>query len=122
MKIKNRRDAASLSELNGWLQMSDWFTELREDGHVWKFAGLGARRTQIIAEAKSVVRQCDSPVRIALAGSDAIAEARYENIAHRDFGRDSLRRLRSAGNLDGRDRGPAIARPEIDGFGAIKCG
>ena len=83
---------------------------------------LGSRCSQIRAEAKTFLRQCDRPVRIALTGCDAIAKAGDENIAHPDLGRDLLRRIGSAGDLHGSDCGAAITRPEIDRLGAIERG
>src|ERR1700738_3954106 len=90
----------------------------------------GAARTVILrtrcpergAEAKTLVRQCDRPVRIAFTGCDAIAEAGDENIAHHDLGSDTLRRLEPAGDLHRSDGGAATARPEIDRLGAIEGG
>jgi hypothetical protein len=32
MKLKIRRDDASAPETNEWLEMNDWFAELRDDG------------------------------------------------------------------------------------------
>jgi hypothetical protein len=32
MKLKIRRDDASAPETNEWLEMNDWFAELRHDG------------------------------------------------------------------------------------------
>src|SRR6202011_2545564 len=100
-----------------------------------RFAGpsafiAGAARTVILrtrcpeigAEAKTLVRQCDRPVRIAFTGCDAIAEAGDENIAHHDLGSDTLRRLEPAGDLHGSDGEAAIGRPEIDRLGAIEGG
>src|SRR6202023_1678830 len=83
---------------------------------------LAARRTEIGTEAKTFVRQRDRAVRIAFAGSDAIAEAGDENIAHHNFGSDTLRRFGPAGDLDGGDGGAAIARPQVDRLGAVEGG
>ncbi len=81
---------------------------------------LGARGSEIGAEAEALVGQGDRPVRIAFAGGDAVAEAGDEEIAHHDLGGDALRRLGSAGNLYSRDGGAAVARPEIDRLGTIQ--
>ena len=78
-------------------------------------------RSEIGAEAKAFIGQRDRPVRISLAGSDAVAEAGDEDVAHRDLGEDALAALR-AGHVDGGNRGAAIADPEIDRLGAVEGG
>ena len=72
---------------------------------------LRGRRAEIGAEAKAFIGQRDRPVRIAFAGSDAVAEAGDEDVAHRDLGEDALAALR-AGHIDGGNRGAAIADPD----------
>src|SRR5258707_637701 len=69
-------------------------------GPAWKVI-LRACGPEKRAEAKTLVRQRDRPVRIAFAGSDAVAEAGNEDVAHRDLGRDALRRLGPGGDFDG---------------------
>ena len=79
-------------------------------------------RPEIGAETKSFIGKCDGAVGIAFAGGDAVAKPGDENVAHRDLGGDALAAIRSAGDVDGRDRGAAIARPEIDRLGAVEGG
>ena len=78
--------------------------------------------SEIGAETKPLVRQRDRPVRIAFARRDAVAETGDEDIAHRDLGSDPLRRFGAGRDVDGGDRGPAVARAEIDRLGAIEGG
>ena len=74
---------------------------------------------EIGAETKPLIRQRDRPVRIAFARRDTVAEPGDEDIAHRDFSAESLRRF-GGRDVDGGDRRPAVARPEIDRLGAIE--
>ena len=78
-------------------------------------------RAEIGAEAKAFIGQRDRAVRIAFAGGDAVAEAGDEDVAHRDLGGDALAALR-AGDVDGRNRGAAVADAEIDRLGAVEGG
>jgi hypothetical protein len=76
-------------------------------------------RAEIGAEAEAFIGQRDRSVRISFAGSDAVAEAGNENVAHRDFGRGALVAF-CARNIDGCNRGAAIANPQVDRFGAVE--
>src|SRR5439155_18828861 len=79
-------------------------------------------RAEIGAEAEAFIGECDLSVRISFAGGDAVAKAGDEDVAHRDFGGNALAAVRSARDVDGRNGGAAIARPEIDRLGAIEGG
>src|SRR5581483_1599258 len=82
---------------------------------------LRRRRAQIIAEAEAFIGQRDRAVRIALAGGDAVAETRDQDVAHLDLGRDFLRRDLAARYVDGSDGDLAVANAQIDRLGAVEC-
>src|SRR5207244_11449266 len=51
---------------------------------------LRGRGGEIVTEAKPFVGERDRPIRIALAGGDAVAKTGDEDVAHRNLGRDAL--------------------------------
>src|SRR3954468_4115918 len=100
-----------------------------------RFAGAatfvtGAARTkvlrrgaaEIVAEAEPFVGQPDRPVRIAFARGDAVAEARYEDVANPDLRRDPLRRVGSARDVNSGHCLTAIPDAQIDWLGAFSRG
>src|SRR6266700_6292597 len=76
-----------------------------EAGAAWAVV-LARGGAEIGTETETFVRQRDRPVRIALAGRDAVAETGHENVAYPDLGRDPLRCVRPAGDID---RGGGLA-------------
>ena len=90
---------------------------------VFRAAGaeIHARRAgQIRAEAKSLVGQFDRAIRIAFTRCNRIAEARDENVAHRDLACQMLRRLGSARHIDRDIRGAAVTHAKINDLAAIE--
>ena len=55
---------------------------------------LRGSRSEVGAEAKALIEARNRPVRISLAGSDTVAQAGDEDVAHRDLGENALTALR----------------------------
>ncbi|MFK4506128.1 hypothetical protein ABIF81_001306 [Bradyrhizobium daqingense] len=81
---------------------------------------LRAGRAEIGAEAEAFVRERQRPVRIAFAGSDAVAQAGDEDVADLDLGLDPLGRIGAGGDVDGCDRLLAVADAQIDRLGTVE--
>src|SRR3954469_5044279 len=77
---------------------------------------------EIVAEAEPFVGQPDRPVRIAFAGGDAVAEARYEDVANPDRRRHPLRRVGSARHVNSGHCLTSIPDAQIDWLGAVSRG
>lgn len=74
MKLKNRRDDASVLELNEWLKMYDWFAELRDDDPAGP-AGDGAPRPETTATPPA-----SWPTAVAEAGAGTEVSSRADTL------------------------------------------
>ena len=81
----------------------------------------GAARPEILAEAAAeepleaeAAFELHRLVRVAFAGGDGIAKSGDEDVAHRDLGRDALRRAVAERDVDGGDGGAARRHAQLD--------